>query len=67
MKVSAKAGELILDLLYQYTGQDNDQLERTFYQLNPHIRSEVFFVDTIVALPEVKRTLKTQHVMKSWD
>lgn len=42
MKVSAKAGELIADLLYKHTGQDNDQLEQAFYQLNPHVRREVF-------------------------
>ncbi|MCD9475038.1 hypothetical protein [Photobacterium phosphoreum] len=67
MKVSAKAGELITDLLYKHTGQDNDQLEQVFYQLNPHVRREVFFVDTEVVLPQVKQVPKTQRVIKSWD
>ncbi|WP_420745764.1 hypothetical protein [Photobacterium damselae] len=67
MKVMAKAGTLITDLLFQYLGQDNDQIEHAFYRLNPHVRREVFLIDTEVILSDVELTPKTQHVTKSWD
>ncbi|MGR5061960.1 tail protein X [Photobacterium sp. DNB22_13_2] len=67
MKVNAKAGELITDLLYRYSGQDNDQLEQAFYQLNPHVRNEVFQQNTVVVLPDVKSAPKLKTVTKSWD
>lgn len=67
MRVNVKEGELITDILYQHTGQDDDQIEAEFYRLNPSIRWEVFAVDmaVILPLPRHKHNLKT--VTRSWD
>ncbi|NOI87324.1 hypothetical protein [Vibrio sp. 99K-1] len=67
MKIFARKGELITDLLFKQTGQDSDQLEIEFYRLNPHVRGDVFTADTHVYIPEISTVKPTQSVTRSWD
>lgn len=67
MKISARQGELITDLLFKKTGRDDDEIERAFYALNPHVRGAVFITDTLVTLPEITHTKNITKIIKSWD
>ncbi|CAG9001762.1 MAG: hypothetical protein CENE_03789 [Candidatus Celerinatantimonas neptuna] len=67
MKVLAQKGQLITDLLYQHLGDDNDQLEAAFYQLNPQIRVAIFPQSMTVTLPDVASVPKQTNVTRSWD
>ncbi|CAK1693665.1 Phage tail protein [Vibrio crassostreae] len=67
MKIFARKGELITDLLFKQTGQDSDQLETAFYRLNPHVRGDAFTADTHVHIPEISTVKPTQSVTRSWD
>lgn len=67
MKVQAKQGQLVTDLLYQRLGDDNDQLEAKFYQLNPQIRQAIFPKVMTVTLPDGTNVQKETKVMRSWD
>lgn len=67
MKVKACAGQLVTDLLYQYLGDDNDQLDAAFFALNPQIRAAVFPQNMTVTLPEVASVPEQTTVTRSWD
>lgn len=67
MRVNVKKGELIIDILYQHTGQDDDQIEAEFYRLNPSVRGEVFMIDMAVALPQPTHKQNLKTVTRSWD
>ena len=67
MRVNAKEGDLITDLLYQHTKQDDDQIEAEFYRLNPHVREEIFISDTSVLLPSATHKPNLKTVTRSWD
>ncbi|AUI88173.1 hypothetical protein BS333_17595 [Vibrio azureus] len=67
MKVWARKGELITDLLFKHARQDSDPLEVEFYRLNPHVRGDIFTADTEVQLPELLTVEPTQSVTRSWD
>lgn len=66
MKILARKGELIADLLFKQTGQDSDPLEVEFYRLNPHVRGHAFTADTHVHIPELSTVKPTQSVTRSW-
>ncbi|MFM2481524.1 hypothetical protein [Celerinatantimonas sp. YJH-8] len=67
MKVQAKQGQLVTDLLYQQLGDDNDQLEAEFYELNPQIRQAIFPKTMTVILPNRAGVQKETKVTRSWD
>ncbi|HFQ4959189.1 TPA: hypothetical protein ACGUPM_002642 [Vibrio vulnificus] len=67
MKANARKGELITDLLFRHTGQDSDELEARFYELNSHVRGDVFTEDTTVTIPDAKSIKPNQTVTRSWD
>ncbi|MFM2477358.1 hypothetical protein [Celerinatantimonas sp. MCCC 1A17872] len=67
MKVQAKQGQLVTDLLYQNLGDDNDQLEAAFYELNSQIRVAIFPEAMTVTLPDVASVQKQTTVIRSWD
>ncbi len=67
MKITARKGELITDLLFKQTGQDSDQIEADFYRINPHVRGDVFTEDTSVHIPELSTVKPNQSVTRSWD
>ncbi|MFD2177842.1 hypothetical protein [Veronia pacifica] len=67
MQTEARKGELITDLIFKHTGQDNDAQEAAFYRLNPHVRGEVFTETTIVTLPAVIQTNNQRQPTRSWD
>lgn len=67
MRVQAKAGYLVADLLFKHAGQDGDRIEAEFYRLNPHIRADVFPQDCSVIIPEVNVNQRSIGVTRSWD
>lgn len=67
MKVQAKCGELVTDLLFKKLGQDDDVIEAEFYRLNPHIRADIFPQDTLVTLPAPTHKTNIQKPTRSWD
>lgn len=67
VKVEAQAGELILDFLFKQTGQDDDLLTASFYELNPHVRGDFFLQTTIVFVPVPVATDDVKTVTRSWD
>lgn len=67
VKVEAQAGELVLDFLFKQTGQDDDLLTASFYQLNPHVRGDFFLQTTLVLVPEAVASEDLTTVTRSWD
>ncbi len=67
MKITVQKGEFITDVLFKQTGQDDDQLETDFYQLNPHVRGDFFMQKTVVTIPEVSFKQNIKEVNRSWD
>ncbi|WP_332404476.1 hypothetical protein [Vibrio metschnikovii] len=67
MRVIAKAGGLIADLLFQHLGQDGDRVESEFYRLNPHVRGDTFSHDCTVILPEQTVNQRSRSATRSWD
>ncbi|WED23088.1 hypothetical protein L3Q72_06755 [Vibrio sp. JC009] len=67
MRVNARKGELVTDLLFKYTGQDDDQTEAAFYELNTHVRAAIFPEDCSVLIPEVPVGSQSQDVTRSWS
>ncbi|CED71535.1 putative phage tail X protein [Aliivibrio wodanis] len=66
MKVQARAGDLITDLLFKKTGSDDDELEREFFHLNPHVRRDIFQEDCLVIIPKNMTSTRKQTVTRSW-
>lgn len=67
MRVIAKAGGLIADLLFQHLRQDGDRVESEFYRLNPHVRGDTFPRDCTVILPEKTVNQRSVRAIRSWD
>lgn len=67
MKITVHKGDIVTDVLFKHTGQDDDQLEADFYQLNPHVRGDFFMEETIVIIPEVSFKQNIKEVNRSWD
>lgn len=67
MRVNAKAGDLVVDLLFKHTKQDDDQIEAEFYNLNPHVRGAVFSEDCSVFIPERTINQTVRNVVRSWS
>ncbi|MDX1301834.1 hypothetical protein [Photobacterium sp.] len=67
MRVNVNKGELITDILYQHTGQDDDQVEAEFYRINPGVRGELFTADMAVTLPQPTHKQNLKTVNRSWD
>ncbi|MGD8109393.1 hypothetical protein [Vibrio sp. TRT 17S01] len=67
MRVQAKRGEVVVDFLFKKTQQDNDDIERAFYALNPHVRDAVFTEDCFVVIPEVTKGERSRRVTRIWD
>ncbi|PMJ89828.1 hypothetical protein [Vibrio sp. 10N.261.55.A7] len=67
MRVQAKAGYLIADLLFLHTKQDGDLIEIEFYRLNPHVRGEVFSEDCSVIIPDIKTNQRLLSATRSWN
>lgn len=67
MRVIAKAGGLIADLLFQHLGQDGDRVESEFYRLNTHVRGDAFSHDCTVILPEQTVNQRSISATRSWD
>ncbi len=67
MRVNAKAGDLVVDLLFKHASQDDDQIEAEFYNLNPHVRGAVFSEDCSVLIPESTVNQQTNNVVRSWS
>lgn len=65
-KVEAQEGELILDFLFKQTGQDDDLLTASFYELNPHVRWDFFLQTTLVTVPVPVSTDDVKKVTKAW-
>lgn len=67
MKVSVRKGQLVTDVLYQHLGDDNDQLDAAFYELNPHVRGAFFPTDQLITLPDPANVPEQRFVIRSWD
>lgn len=67
MRVNARAGDLVVDLLFKHTKQDDDGLEAEFYRLNPHVRAAIFQSDCSVLIPSGAVNQQEQNVVRSWS
>lgn len=67
MQVQARTGDLVTDLLFKHTGSDDDELEREFFRLNPHVRTDTFQQDCVVLIPQNMTSSRKQTVTRSWD
>lgn len=57
-RVSLKAGQLILDALWEHCGTDSDNAEADFYRLNPTVDSMHIPKDGDYILPVIETTDK---------
>ncbi len=68
MRVSTLAGDTVADVLYRHLGQDNDELEKAFYQLNPEITQLTYILPAGIPLTvPTPQPIKPKQVIQLWD
>lgn len=70
MIVKARYNETVGSLLTHVFGEDSDELEELFYQLNPTIKSRFLEAGQEVNLPDPetsKSEPESDHVIEVWE
>ena len=68
-RISLKKGELILNVIYEHTGQDNDEIESLFYSQNPLVFGLHIPVDGVYSIPKsvIKETVSEVEALLLWE